>query len=475
MSRPLNSQLPTQSLNQLPRRERGRLRELGIGSRQMRVLVCLVTLMVIGCDSRREPQPQSPALRELSLPDLSQMDQAVQQQIRDQYHSLQSLMESRSASPTELARAYGAVGNLLMAADDLDAAEPYYLRAQALEPTEMRWPYYLGHVYMNRAAPAKSIAAFEQALRLRPDDVATLVWLGNVYLDQGQPELAEKQFTRALSSQPRVVAALFGQGRAALARRDYSRAAEHFEQVLSADPRASMTHYPLALAYRGLGDTARAEEHLRQQGAVEVGPPDPLMADLRGLLDGAVAEENRGVRALDSGDFKTAAEHFRKGVALAPDNPSIRHKLGTALSLMGDTNGAFDQFQETVRRSPDFAQAHYSLGVLLAINGRMLEAIDRFTTAVRYQPDYVEARLRLAELLRQTGRPDAALPQYERVMAIDPRAAEAQFGYAMALVQLKRYDEAKRRLSEGAALNPDRKEFAEALARLQAVAPGPRR
>ena len=467
MSRPLNSQLPMRCLNQLPTTRRLRSSKLGLGSWELRVVVCLVSLAVSGCDSRRDPEPQSPALQPVSLPDLSQMDKAVQQQIGDQYRSLQSLIESRSAPAPELARAYGAVGNLLMAADDLDAAEPYYLYAQALEPGEMRWRYYLGHVYMNRAAPAKSIAAFEQALRLRPDDVATLVWLGNVYLDQGQPESAETQFTRALSAQPGVVAALFGQGRAALARRDYARAVEYFEQMLSSDPRASMTHYPLALAYRGLGDTARAEAHLRQQGTVEVGPPDPLMAELRGLLEGAVAEENRGVRALDSGDFKTAAEHFRKGVALAPDNPAIRHKLGTALSLMGDMQGAVEQFEETVRRSPGFAQSYYSLGVLLAVSGRPQEAIDRFATAVKYEPNYVEARLRLAELLRQSGRADAALTQYAQALTIDPRAAEAQFGYAMALIQLERYDEARRRLTEGMARYPERREFADALARLK--------
>jgi tetratricopeptide (TPR) repeat protein len=250
---------------------------------------------------------------------------------------------------------------------------------------------------------------------------------------------------------------------------------DQFEQALAADARESIAHYPLALAYRGLGNTAQAEAHLRQQGRVEVGPPDPLMTELRGLLRGPVAEENRGIRAMDGGDFKTAAEHFRRGLELAPDSPSLRHKLGTALSLMGDTSGAFEQFQETITRSPDFAQAHYSLGVLLAINGRIPDAIERFSTAVRYQPDYVEARLRLAELLRQTGRPAAALPQYERVMTIDPRAAEAKFGYAMALVQLKRYAEARRRLSEAAALHPERKEFTEALVRLQAIAPAPRR
>ena len=112
--------------------------------------------------------------------------------------------------------------------------------------------------------------------------------------------------------------------------------------------------------------------------------------------------------------------------------------------------------------------------MLLAISGRTQEATERFSAAVRYQPDYVEARLRLAELLRQTGRPEAALSQYESVMSIDPRAAEAQFGYAMALVQLKRYEEARRRLSEGATRHPDRKEFIEALARLEVIAPGRR-
>src|SRR4029453_4019739 len=137
-------------------------------------------------------------------PDLSQMDKAVQQQIGEQYQSLQSLIQNRAA-PSELARAYGNVGNLFMGANDLEGAEPYYLHAQALEPSEMRWPYYLGHVYMNRAELAKSIASFERALRLRPADLATLVWLGNVHLDQGEPELAEPLFAQALSQQPRVV------------------------------------------------------------------------------------------------------------------------------------------------------------------------------------------------------------------------------------------------------------------------------
>ena len=381
------------------------------------------------------------------------------------------MIQSHGTS-NDLARAYGDIGNLLLAAEYFDAAEPFYLNAEALAPDEMRWPYYLGHVYMARAQPTKAIASFERVLRLRSGDVATIVWLGNVYLDQGQPDLAEQRFAQALALQPRTVSALFGLGRAAMAKREYSRAIDQFEQVLAADPRASIAHYPLALAYRQVGDTAKAEAHLGQQGDVEVGPPDPLMAELRELLHGAVAEENRGIRALNAGDFATAAEHFRKGVELAPDNPSLRHKLGTALSLMGDTRSAFDQFQETIRRSPNFAQSHYSLGVILAASGRYPEAAERFSAAVRYEPNYVEARVQLADTLRRMGQQDRALAEYRAVLAIDPRVAEARFGYAMALVGLRRYRDAHDALSEAVRLYPNEPRFAEALTRLEGVLQG---
>ncbi len=416
----------------------------------------------------------STSLPPVSLPDLSRMEPSVQQQMSERFQLLKSMTENRETAPVDLAHAYGEMGKLLMAAEYYEAAEPCYLHAQALEPKEMRWPYYLGHVYMAKAEPEKSMASFERALRLRPSDVATLVWLGNLHLEQGQPELAEPLFAQALSTQPPVVAALFGLGQAALARREYARAVDRFEQVLSADPRASIAHYPLALAYRGLGDTAKAEAHLRQQGAVEVGPPDPLMVELRGLLHGAVAEEDRGIRALNSGDFPAAAAHFRKGVELAPDNPSIRHKLGTALSLTGDTRGAVEQFEETVRRSPGFPQAHYSLGVLMAASGRYQEAAERLSTAVRYEPNYVEARLRLADTLIRSGQGEKSLAQYRQVLAIDPRIADARFGSAMALAGLQRYREARDVLSEGARLHPDQPRFGDALARLEGALKGNR-
>ncbi len=391
-------------------------------NRRWQRLVCAAALAAgIACGPASSTSPT--ALPEAALPDLSSTERSVQAQISASYRDLQA--------KTNDAGAYGAVGNLLLAAEYLDAAEPFYLHAQALAPADPRWPYYLGHIYMNRALLDKAAASFERVLQLRPGDVPTLVWLGAVQLDLGKPARAGQLFEQALTEQPMLVAALFGAGRAALAERDYPRAVDRFERALAADARATIVHYPLALAYRGMGDAARADAHLRQRGTVEVAPPDPLMTALRDVLHSEAAEEERGARALNNRDFDAAIAHFKRALESAPDNPATRQKLGTALSLRGDVAGAMAEFEDTLRRSPNFAQAHYSLGVLLAQQGKIAAATDHFAAAVRGDPAFPAAR----------------------------------YAYAVALLQSQRYDEARRQLREAAARFPDHPEFAELLKR----------
>ena len=376
--------------------------------------------------------PADATLPPVALPDLSDMEAPVQRQIQAQFETVTRLAGERAGADV-LAPAFGRLGSLLFAVNRANAAEIAYLHAQALTPADVRWPYYLGHVYLNRPDRPKAIAAFERALQLAPGDVAALVWLGKVLLDDNQPAQAEARFAQALRAEPGTVAALYGSGQAALAQKDYAHAAERFEQVLGADPRASIAHYPLAMAYRGLGDTARAEAHLKQQGTTEVGPPDPLMAELRSLLEGSAAEEERGMRAAARGDYAAAVDHFRKGAEMAPDSNSLRYNLARALSLTGDLSGAKAAFEETIRRAPKD----------------------------------VGARTGLGELLGRTGQYEDALAQYRQAMAVDPRNADARFGYAGALVGLGRRQEAMTSLAESARLFPDDARFREAIARVR--------
>jgi tetratricopeptide (TPR) repeat protein len=195
------------------------------------------------------------------------------------------------------------------------------------------------------------------------------------------------------------------------------------------------------------------------------------MREIDELLQTAEAYNVRGGAALDAGNWGAAADAFRKGLELAPDDPSLRHRLGTALFQLGDLRGAEDQFTRVANSSPQFTRAHYSLGVLLNSTGRYAEAIERFTTALQQDPKYVQARVQLAGVLARSGRPGEALTHYTRALEIAPGDNAAAFGEAMALVRLKRYEEAHRRLVEGGKRHPDDPIFKSAEARLLASAP----
>lgn len=417
--------------------------------------------------------PNRSGLRAVSVPDFSAMEPSVASQLRAGYASLATQIDDRGTDAIALGTAYGELGRLLMAASYLDGAEICYLNAQTLAPADNRWPYYLGHLYKGKGPPAMSVASFERALKLRPNDVATLVWLGDAYLVDGRSDAAEPLFNDALQLERDSVAAHFGAGRVALARKNYAGAVAHFEKALALDPQATATHYQLGMAYRGLGDLARAEAQLAQRGDIEPRPTDPLMRQLDELLESAEAYNVRGGRELEAQNWSAAVDDFRKGLALKPDDPSLRHRLGTALYQMNDARGAEEQFREVIRRSPEFAKAHFSLGVVLAAVGRHQEAIESFTNALTHDGGYLQARLQLANVLARSGRPGEALVEYRRVLESDPALKEAKFGSAMALVRLHRYRDARDRLGEGLKAHPGDPLFSYAQARLLAAAPDP--
>ena len=415
--------------------------------------------------------PEGLQLKPVPRPDFSVMGAPVQQRIREAYVALSREVEGRGAMPEKLANAYGEVGNLLQALGELETAEPYYLNAQTLAPGNGRWPFLLGHLYRTRGPLDKAVASFERARQLAPDDVPSLVRLGEAYLALGRPEAAAPLFDRAIALDPGSAAAWFGVGQVALARNDDRGAVKALEEALARDEGASAIHYPLAMAYRRLGNVKQAQAHLARQGGVEPRLADPLLSEIEGRIESALIFDSRGGEALATGNWATAADYFEKALALSPDSPSLRNRLGTALFRMGDVRAAEEQFERVVRTTPAYREAHYNLAMIKAGSGRMEEAIARASSALEHDQGYAPARLLLARLLAVTGRPAEALPEYTKALEMEPLSAGAALGYAMTLALLERYAEARDRLTDGLRSFPDEPGFRRALARLFAAAP----
>ena len=402
------------------------------------------------------------------------MGDAVRQRIQQAYIALTHTVEDRRATPEQLAKAYGEVGDLLMALNELESAEPYYLNAQTLEPGDRRWPYLLGHLYQTRGPLESAVTSFERARQLQPNDVATLIRLGEVYLALGRYEAAAPLFDQAIALAPGSAAAWFDAGQAALARHDDRAAVKALETALERDAGATAVHYPLAMAYQRLGNLDKARAHLAQQGKVEPRPEDPVLDEIEKRIDSALIFEFRGGRAMAAGEWATAADFFEKALALSPDSAAMRHRLGVALFRMGDTRGAEEQFERVVRTTPSYRESYYNLAMIKAGSGRMEEALSRVSTALEHDPGYMPARLLRARLLAVTGRPAEALARYTTALELEPLNPDAALGFGMTLALLDRFTEARDRLTEGTRTFPDKLAFKWTLARLLAAAPDDR-
>ena len=438
-----------------------------------RRLVVLIALVSIACSSENQKTAPSgrPALRNVSLPDVASASPDVQQRLRERYAALTRTIEDAQSPASTLANAYGEMGKLLLAAEYFDAAEACFANAGTLAPSEMRWPYYLGHAFRRGNRNEQAAEAFTRALTLKPDDVPSLVWLAEIRLASNRADEAQRLLDSARAIEPQSGAALYGLGRAALARQDYVAAVKYLEAALTIAPTATRIHYPLALAYRGLGNRQQAEAHLRARGEVDLPPTDPLMSEVAGLLQNAAAFEARGSQALTARDWPTAVEQLSKAIEIAPRNAYTHLNLGTAFYMQRNADRALEQYREAVRLMPSLARAHFGIGVVMETRGQDQAAIEAFTAAVMNDPEYIEAQFSLANALRRTGRVEESLPHYAEVLRINPAVSQASFGYAMGLVRLGRYQEARDRLDRDMRAFPDQLGFAHALARVLAAAP----
>ena len=406
----------------------------------------------------------------VALPDLADLPEPVRLQVRERHDALLRA-QAEPAPPAALGEAYGELGLILMATRFYDTAAAAFLNAAALEPGELRWPYYLAQLYRTTGDQPRALRFFERAVEIDPSYLAALVRLGEMHLDEGRPEEAAPLFERALAIDASSAAALTGAGSAALARGEPERAIDYLERALTVGPPAWNVHYALATAYRETGETTKADEHLNQRGGDPPQPPDPLMTAYENLLRSPRAYGTRGATAMREGRHAEAVSIFREGVAETPDDPELRRQLGDALLMTGDTRGAGEQYEAALRLDPTNVRAYAGIGLLLIMSGRHAEAIERYAAAVRHQPDFLEARLALVDAYRAVGRLEDAVAEAERAVEIEPGFADAWLGLGLLLTQVERYREGRERLEEALAIHPDDLRLIDLLVRILAAAP----
>ena len=342
------------------------------------------------------------------------------------------------------AGAVGALGRVLHAWEQSDAAHQAYARATALAPRTFEWPYLDGVVLQRLARRAEAAAAFRKAAA-SAGYLPARVKLAEALADAGDLVESRRLFESLAREPAAEPAAELGLGRIDAAEGRHDAAVAHLEHAVALFPKWGAAHYALALSLRALGRRADAQRELQrhtQYGARWPALDDPLLAAVAALRDDAQADVRRGVKLAESGDLAGAIAAHEAALAREPSLAEAHANLITLYGRARNWAKAEEHYRAVVALGVDLGTAHYDYGVLLGMQEKWDLAADAYRQAISVNPLHAQAHNNLGEILERQRRFVAAADSYRRAAESQPAFRVARFNLGRMLLALGRNDEA---------------------------------
>jgi len=180
----------------------------------------------------------------------------MEPQVREKIARQRDLVAADSGS----AEAWGALGRTFQAHGLEPEADAAYLRAEAFDPADFRWPY-LRATALRNLRPEDALTAAGRAAGLNSGYAPVHLLAAELLEGAGNAEQAMVRYRRALETAPDSALAELGIGRLLLRQGELDAAREHLERAAGLAPRAGPVRSELARLYTRQGD-AEAYAHM---------------------------------------------------------------------------------------------------------------------------------------------------------------------------------------------------------------------
>ncbi len=259
----------------------------------------------------------------------------------------------------------------------------------------------------------------ERVVKRRPDFDAAWATLGSAYQELGEysPGLGALQTAVRLKPGNFRYAIFLGRFYDHFA--EYDQAAAAYHKAIDLKPESTMAWNNLGAALLRLDRPAEAIPAFLRSIAIE---------------DHANARSNLGTAYFALGQYRQAAESYRRATALEPNHPGHWGNLGDALKMLGDPKSR-DAYREAVRlarekvaASPNDPGSRELLGLYCAKARENECAINEGSLAATMQPENAEILLSNAVIRCLLGRQDEALDWLERAVKL---------GLSRAMIQIE--------------------------------------
>ena len=239
------------------------------------------------------------------------------------------------------------------------------------------------------------------------DPVRQLLTLAQEHLARRDTAAAETLLREVLRQRADAAEAHHLLGLVLHERNDLAGARECFQRALAGDPNHAEAALHLAITCNELGLYAEARE-VSGTAVAPRGPSDRLSPFERSRLAGMHAAVARAYEQLSL--FEDAAQEYRRGLALRPDDGELRTRLGVVLRSAGDIDGARAALEDATARAPAYAPAFVALGLTYFRQGRRDDAERAWRRALALDPAQRPAEVYLRMLDEDTAHLPSMLP-----------------------------------------------------------------
>ncbi len=355
------------------------------------------------------------------------------------------------------AAAWGEYGLVLLAHGFRKEAGDCFMEAEALDPADYRWSYYLG-MTMGVWDAEVSLHAFERAVQKEPTRLALRLRLAEWLFDLRQLESCQHHVHLALEQDPNSARAQLLQARLCFQRGDTRESLEWARRAVSTPQgNRSDVHELLAQIYQRLGDADAAAAEIEKAQLLPPGVTvwdDPEMGFGAMFLRDASLLNTLAELSRARGDSEGYILRLRQIVTSEPSNVIAKQKLGAALVEEKQYDEAQKFLDWALTDHPDSADLLYLRGQVHQARGERDQARQLFERAIQIKPDYDSAYQALGRLHILSGDTEAAIAALREATRLSPNSAESQRLLAQALTMAKQYTAAAEALRQAVALNP---------------------
>ena len=283
-----------------------------------------------------------------------------------------AILKRDDLDPLQRARALAGRAFAYRNLGDMTKSLADYNEAIRLRPDYADYYNERGNLYFDQSEFAKSVADYTKAIQYDGDNAVYYANRANGWYFQDQYAKAEADLNLALEIDPKNTHALDVQGNVLFTQGKFAEAVECYTRALKVDERSTVFLYHRANTY------------------YQMSSYDEALADLRTLLgidsQDALAHDLMGSVYMDQQKYPRAEEAFSEAIRFDNTKPIYYAHRGNARYWLDQWDEALSDLDRALRKQPDLDTALNTRGNVYLAQGEYRDALADYDEAIRLNP-----------------------------------------------------------------------------------------